>query len=496
MFTGLLGKEPWDREDTEKKPFFTDFNLDQCISRINSLTRGYDLHACYYYLPQNAETTEYRRRITGDFRDLSLRQCFAKYASAIEKVKKQEKNSSYSHHAPEQMKWHADALYGYAGAVEELYRELSRREGLSEAMGELVQYLEEYLSADRYQEWKPVVEQVHKGIDGEPVSFVVQKNKVIVEDGEEREPFQERIQRAFRLPQDAGDSRKAKEEPRPLTVFEETMAGRLVGALGQKKALSFLMKIEMDERLLQLAFDVQFYLGFFAFRKFMEDRGYAFCMPETGERLLVENGYDAAMAVGSEEPVVANDFEMRNGEQFFVITGANGGGKTTFARMIGQILYFSRMGLMVPCRRAVIPHFSEILSHFSDEESEKTGRGKLMEELVRLQPMMRNEQENMFVVLNELFTTAATMDAGIMGRRVLKHFVENGCYGIYVTHIQSLAEEGNGIVSMVAELQPDHRTRSYKIQRKPASEGEYEDSLITKYQMTYGQMKKVMADGD
>ena len=45
---------------------------------------------------------------------------------------------------------------------------------------------------------------------------------------------------------------------------------------------------------------------------------------------------------------------------------------------------------------------------------------------------------------------------------------------------------------MVAELESDHHTRSFKITRKPAKEGEYEDSLITKYNMTYEQMKVVM----
>ena len=70
------------------------------------------------------------------------------------------------------------------------------------------------------------------------------------------------------------------------------------------------------------------------------------------------------------------------------------------------------------------------------------------------------------------------------------------CSGIYVTHIQSLARERQGVVSMVAELKEDHHTRSYKIARKPAEEGEYEDSLITKYNMTYEQMKAVIGHGD
>ena len=54
----------------------------------------------------------------------------------------------------------------------------------------------------------------------------------------------------------------------------------------------------------------------------------------------------------------------------------------------------------------------------------------------------------------------------------------------------------HGLVSLVAELADDHHTRSFKITRKPASEAEYEDSLITKYNMTENQMKAVIGHED
>lgn len=491
MYTGLLWREERTGKEADRKAMFADFNLDVCISKMNSLIKGYDLYEYYHALPEKPETTEYRRMVTGDMRNPILRADFSRYAVAIEKAKKQEKNSSYSQSA-ERMKWHADALFTYSSAVEKLHEKLKQAENLSPALAELVQYLEDYLNTAEYQEWRQVVEQVQDLFDSCPIHFVVQKNKVVVEEEQEKEPFEKRIMRAFRIPSVKEDS---WEEFRPLTVFEARVSERLIHSLGQKKPMSFLLKIKMDETLIQVADEVQFYLGFFEFYQFMEEKGYCFSLPEPGGRFWVEEGYDAAMAVQSDKPVISNDFEIHDGEHFFVITGANGGGKTTFARMIGQILYFSRMGLMVPCRHAVLPQFADILTHFSDEESEKTGRGKLMEELCRLKPMMEKAQENTFVVLNELFTTAATLDAGIMGKRVLTYFRKKKCFGIYVTHIQSLAEEGDGIVSMVAELQEDHHTRSYKIARKPASEGEYEDSLITKHHMTYDQMKDVMEHG-
>ena len=60
---------------------------------------------------------------------------------------------------------------------------------------------------------------------------------------------------------------------------------------------------------------------------------------------------------------------------------------------------------------------------------------------------------------------------------------------------ETLLEKINSL-QLVAELADDHHTRSFKITRKPASEAEYEDSLITKYNMTENQMKAVIGHED
>lgn len=180
--------------------------------------------------------------------------------------------------------------------------------------------------------------------------------------------------------------------------------------------------------------------------------------------------YDLALACAGHK-VVSNEMEFGWEERFYVLTGPNQGGKTTYARSLGQLVYFAKMGLDVPAVSAGVYRFTDILTHFSVEESIETGRGKLKEELTRLAPMMafqsggntrhengcseslygenfrgeRTHGENVccegfggenssgrpgkaFVIMNELFTTAANYDACIMGERVLKHFLTRDCH--------------------------------------------------------------------
>ena len=125
----------------------------------------------------------------------------------------------------------------------------------------------------------------------------------------------------------------------------------------------------------------------------------------------------------------------------------------------------------------------EIKSGFMD--------GKVLseEELTRLAPMMYENKRGTFVVINELFTTAASYDALIMGKRVLKHFVELGCMGIYVTHLKELADKQEGIVSLRAMLD-ENRVQTFEIRRGEAEDTPCAENLVNKHQLTYAQLKE------
>lgn len=423
-FAGILGDEVCQRED--KNSIFQDFNLDVCISRMNSLSKGYDLQELLTNMPQKPETIRYRRQITKDMRSEEVRGAFAHYVKRMERAVKQEKQSKYNHHLPQQQKWHADALDTYAEAVEELLDALRGCPQLSEEMFCFVKYLEEYTASQEYGNWRLILKEVRQKINDRMVVFSLQKNKVVLEEQGEYEQFGKRMLRAFSVKEKA-DDRNAKKDTDMLSLIERTLAERIMKQSDLAKPMQRLMEVSMDETLLQLVTDVQYYLGFYKFADELKERGYVFSLPVEGAHMSIRAGYDVAMAAKGEREVIRNDFSMSGEERFFVITGANGGGKTTYARMIGQILYFFRMGFLVPCEQAEIPCFTDVLSHFSNEETEASGRGKLVEELVRLQPMMKEHNENCFVILNELFTTAATLDAGIMGKKVLSHFMQMDC---------------------------------------------------------------------
>ena len=174
---------------------------------------------------------------------------------------------------------------------------------------------------------------------------------------------------------------------------------------------------------------------------------------------------------GRDYTIVPNDFSYPERPSFFAVTGPNQGGKTTFARSVAQAVYLSLMGLYVNADTFQLPWFQGIATHFEMEEKIQSNSGKLKDEIDRLAPMLHQHRKRQFIVLNELFTTATTHDALIMGRKVMQYFLMRECCGIYVTHIQ--VEPGG------------ENKRTYRILPGKAQGYGYSDSLVEQFSLRY-----------
>jgi hypothetical protein len=62
--------------------------------------------------------------------------------------------------------------------------------------------------------------------------------------------------------------------------------------------------------------------------------------------------------------------------------------------------------------------------------------------------------------------------------------------GIYVTHIQELATEQEGIVSMTAQVDADECTRTYRLVRAEAKGLAYAQTIAGKYRLSREEILK------
>jgi DNA mismatch repair protein MutS len=214
-------------------------------------------------------------------------------------------------------------------------------------------------------------------------------------------------------------------------------------------------------------------------------------------------------------PVVTNDFRLSGPERIFVVTGPNHGGKTTFARMLGQIHYLASLGCPVPARRARLFLPDQVFTHFEREENLAAHRGKLEDELHRIRDVLNHATARSLVVMNESFSSTTLRDARFIGEQVLDTMTDLGLLGVYVTFVDELVVSprpcfpghpaptdhpadpdrppghSDAIVSMVADVVPDNPAEhTFTIVRRPADGLAYAAAIAAKYGLTYRQLKQ------
>lgn len=480
--------------------FFYDLNIDQIVQDIMEGHKLYDLRRFYYYMVDR-EDINYRLEVLRDFDNPNIDKSISEFSIGMRRARGYLTNIEDNENEVQKQKWNLDSAFSYINSLISLQEDLDREIINSKGLQLFREWLAEYIKSEEFIRLKEETEQLIAQFEGMQFNIQLKRDRVIINTGYLEEDYCKQLQDTFR----EGSEDKHLYQKNPFgTPILSALEGSIFQILSKPYAQTFLNLKEYDEThhnfihplICEFELECQFYISFCRYRSNMKEMNFHFCYPALSEEgtFRINKGYDLALAKKNalhKKEMIFNDCYFDRGERFFVITGPNQGGKTTFARAIGQMIYFSSIGLMVPAEKAEVPVFDGIYTHFAVEENINTGAGKLKEELLRLKEMMDNATRNSFVIINEVFTSATSYDAYIMGRKVLDFFMDRDCLGVYVTHIYELTKEDDRVVSLVAALlSEDSNIRTFKIERRPADGKSYANTIVEKHHLTYQEIKE------
>ncbi|MBP1840281.1 MutS-related protein [Formosa algae] len=139
------------------------------------------------------------------------------------------------------------------------------------------------------------------------------------------------------------------------------------------------------------------------------------------------------------EKRVDNDLNIHN-EEFFIITGANMAGKSTFLRTVSLHIVMANVGLPV-CAQSSAYNPIKLITSMRTSDSLTDDSSYFFSELTRLKYIVDAIQtDRYFIVLDEILKGTNSTDKAIGSRKFVEKLVASNATGIIATHDLSLCE--------------------------------------------------------
>lgn len=136
---------------------------------------------------------------------------------------------------------------------------------------------------------------------------------------------------------------------------------------------------------------------------------------------------------------IDNNFNIEN-DQFFIITGANMAGKSTFLRTVSLHIVMANVGLPV-CAKSSEYVPVKLITSMRTSDSLTDDSSYFFSELTRLKHIVDAiKTDNYFIILDEILKGTNSTDKAIGSRKFVEKLVASNASGIIATHDLSLCE--------------------------------------------------------
>ena len=493
LWPGLAPTEP----SSASPEFFTDLALDQVVGAATREFAEYNL-APFFAMPLvDVEAVEYRLDAMQDLDRPEISGIVSSFAERMREMRARMAAIGKSSYAREQDCQFLRAAEAYVNGVEDVETGLARVDPHSDALRRLRSFFSGYRNSEPFEALARDTRALTRRLADITYTVAVRGLRVVVRRYEAEADLTTAIERTFerfraaeqvpsyraQFPSLDGLNRiEADILDRVARLFPDVFAD--LGQFRADRAGYASPTVSRFDR------EVHFYVAWLSHVAPLKERGLPFCRPAVAKApaaLDIRGGFDIALAqrlLSSDRPVVLNDLSLTVRERLVVVTGPNHGGKTTFARMIGQIHYLASLGCYVPGTSASLQLCDRILSHFEHRERGGMLRGKLQDDLVRLRVLLSETTTASLIVLNELFASTTATDAVLLAQRILHRVATLGALCLCVTFLDELAA-GPTTVSIVAGVDPrDPSGRTYKLTRRPPTGVAHALALAEQHRVT------------
>jgi DNA mismatch repair protein MutS len=474
-----------------------DLNLDQVFAAVAAESRDHDIGEFFRAPLADLDSVTYRQEVARDLEQAAAIRAVRDFSEGMHRMRALTSLAAKLECVPERQRRLLGAAHAYCEAVRGLADGLATVELRSRGMLALRAWLGGYLASPAFRDLWEALSAVLAALGAVRYTVLIDGLTVAVRPYGGEPDYSAEVEATFakfrRAP--ARDYRVKLVDAGRLNHVETQILERVARLnpepFSALTAFCAAHETYLDERVVRFDREVQFYVAYLRVIAPLRAAGLPFCYPLVSadpQATAVRDAFDLALAVAllaRNETPVRNDLTLGTGERIVVVTGQNHGGKTTFARMIGQLHYLAGLGLSVPGTEARLSLVDRVFVHFERVEDIRNLRGKLYDDLVRIRRILDTATEDSLVILNEVFASTTIADAIDLSRKVLARISRRGCLAFCVTFLDELASFDEKTVSVVGSVDTaDPSRRTFKFERRPADGLAYALAIAEKYRVT------------
>jgi DNA mismatch repair protein MutS len=499
-------ENPIDVDGQNTPDFFADLHLDQIIGSLTAGRDEYSLNPFFCTPLRHLECVHYRH---GVFRDLevdALHDCIQSFGEAMRTMRACLDQAERRYYKYQKQRWFLSALEIYCCGVSHLESSLAGLDLRSRGFLAFREYLMNYIASSDFTSLSAAAKKLKNDLGDIRYALHIDGKRIEVRQYNSEPNYSEEVLHTFeKFRQGAAknyqfDLRSGLEMNHVEAAVLDLVAqlhGEIFSSLDtfRSRYSSYL-----DATIARFDREIQFYMAWLEYLERFKQAGLSFCYPTVSDRSKEVYGrevFDLALAgslIPEKREVVTNDFYLKAPERILVVSGPNQGGKTTFARIFGQLHYLASIGCPLPGTEARLFLFDRLFTHFEREENIQNLRGKLEDDLVRIHQILELATGSSILIMNESFLSTTLSDALFLSKEIMQRIIERGMLCVCVTFLDELASLNESTVSMLSTVNSDDPARrTFKIVRKPADGLAYAMAIAEKYELTYDKVKDRIA---
>jgi DNA mismatch repair protein MutS len=486
--------------------FFGDLNLDQVVASITDGRDEYDLWPFFCFPLPSVDAIYYRQEIFRDLENDAVLGCVHSFAAAMRTMRSHLAKAEKLYYKRQKQRWFLEGIDTYCTAVTRLRDGLAAVPLHSRGLSAFRTFLADYTASPEFTVLAADTAKLTSELAAVQYSLHIHGNRITVGSyGGEPDYGTDVLETFAKFKQAAANEYRFEFR---VTDDMNHVEAAILDLVAQRFSETFSFLEEycarhsgyLDPTIAAFDREVQFYIACIEYARRFERAGLRLCYPtvsHSSKEVHASEAFELALAeklIQAKKTVVTNDFFLNDPERILVVSGPNQGGKTTFARMFGQLHYLAALGCPAPAAEAALFLFDRLFTHFEREENLSNLTGKLEDELLRIRRILDAATGNSILIMNESFLSTTVDDALFLSKYIMERIIALDMLCVSVTFLDELTRLSKTTVSMVSTVNPnDPALRTFKIVRKPADGLAYALAIAEKHGLTYAHVKARIA---